>query len=152
MKRIVFIGLLIILLSIMGGCASEPTGQPKGADTPMEGWQKNVVDTRQQKADDDPVQELNHWKYGVKPGEDISYSQGKTGTGGTEQDNPAAAYPGLTEKEYKYVISEMLNWGYLKTKSPTSKQLEDGVRLLQSDNHIPQTGRLDAATLKLLGL
>lgn len=141
-----------MLLSFAGGCANERASQPKGADTAMEGWQKNVVDARQQKTDDDPVQELNHWKYGVRPGEDITYSQGKAGAGSTEGDNPAAAYPGLTEKEYKHVISEMLNWGYLTTGSPTTKQLEDGVRLLQSDNHIPQTGRLDAATLKLLGL
>lgn len=152
MKRVVLTGLLAALLGLAGGCTGESISQSKGSDTPMEGWQRNVVDARQQKTDDDPVQELNHWKYGVKPGEDIIYSQGKTGTGSTEQDNPAAAYPGLSEKEYKYIISEMLNWGYLKTGSPTSKQLEDGLRLLQSDNHIPQTGRLDAATLKLFGL
>lgn len=151
MKRVLFTGLLIILLSLAAGCTSDPIS-PKGSDTPMEGWQKNVVDARQQKPDDDPVQELNHWKYGVKPGEDITYSQGKTDTGSKKQDNPATAYPGLSEKEYKYIISEMLNWGYLKTDSPTSKQLEDGVRLLQRDNHMPETGRLDAATLKLFGL
>lgn len=150
MKRFAFTGILIIMLGLGSGCSSELSNQSKRSDTPMEGWQKNVVDARQQQGDEDPVQELNHWKYGVRPGEDITYSQGDTGN--TEPESPTPGYPGLTEKEYKFVISEMLNWGYLKTSSPSSQQLEEGVLLLQSDNHIPQTGRLDAATLKLFGL
>lgn len=166
MKRLVLAGLLVLGLALFSACSPKVqntgTTEADQDSKPMAGWQKVVTEAKKPAQDDD-LQELNHWKNGVRSGQDITsgdrtQTEEKSGSGQKKseflnpQDYTAVNAGSLSVEDLNYVLTELVQLGYLPKKTAGEQELVQAIQQLQKDNNLTVTGKLDQATLKLLGV
>ncbi|HWP97169.1 MAG TPA: peptidoglycan-binding domain-containing protein [Syntrophomonadaceae bacterium] len=165
MKRLGQAGVFVLGIFLLSGCTGSSSGtavSDKGSK-PMEGWQK-VVSEAKKPTQDDSLTELEHWKNGVRPGQDISSkaqatepgSEPSADTKGSSTTNPgdysSLIIGKLSSIDLDYIMTELVQLGYLKEKGASEQGLREAIIQLQTDNHLTVTGKLDQATLNLLGV
>ncbi|MDD3879939.1 MAG: peptidoglycan-binding domain-containing protein [Syntrophomonas sp.] len=170
------IGLLITATVLLGGCSGSTAQYPQrspdlpapAADKQMSALDEVITDPNIKKdenlAHNENIQELKHLKYGVRPGEGSDVSS-KTSD---ESAKPAATplhrshvssvdepysrvnIQLLTVEELDAVIAELIKQDYLQQKPANEEELSNALSQFQSDHNLTPSGKIDAATLKII--
>lgn len=87
---------------------------------------------------DEDIQELKHWKYGVRPDSTGSY------------DDKVISFQLVSEEDMDRIIDRLTKDGYLAGQPEDEYQFSQALRDFQHAQGLPVTGELDSATLRAL--